>query len=301
MFRGIRARFTYANVAMTLAFVFAMTGGAYAASKIIITSTKQIKPSVLAQLRGKAGPAGATGAQGPAGPQGPAGANGKDGSPGANGTNGTAGENVTSTVVAKGDATCKEGGSKFTAGGKETFACNGAKGPEGNIKATLNPGATETGTFLALPEFKEEIKEEETSPGVKEVVSKEVVGTTEELANLSFAIPLATPIESSRTHYVTAEEIENRENQTGSKEAPKECPGTQAAPEAQEGNLCIYESKVASDPAGDVADAFVFRGNSAAGTRETSGTGTTGAELSSSPSTQTPASMAVGRLPPARY
>ncbi len=32
MFSRIRKRITYANLAMTLALVFAMTGGAYAAS-----------------------------------------------------------------------------------------------------------------------------------------------------------------------------------------------------------------------------------------------------------------------------
>ena len=47
MFSRIRKRLTYANVAMTMALVFAMSGGAYAAKKYVITSTKQIKPSVL--------------------------------------------------------------------------------------------------------------------------------------------------------------------------------------------------------------------------------------------------------------
>ena len=44
MFSRIRKRLTYANVVMTFVLVFAMTGGAYAASKYVITSTKQIKP-----------------------------------------------------------------------------------------------------------------------------------------------------------------------------------------------------------------------------------------------------------------
>jgi Collagen triple helix repeat (20 copies) len=97
MLSGIRKRFTYANVAVTLALVFAMSGGAYAASRYVITSTKQISPKVLKTLKGKAGPAGASGAQGPAGAAGPAGAlgptgpkgeTGKEGSPGKNGENG---------------------------------------------------------------------------------------------------------------------------------------------------------------------------------------------------------------------
>ena len=73
MFSEIRRRMTYANVAMTLALVFAMSGGAYAAGKYLITSTKQIKPSVLKALVGKTGKAGANGAPGPAGPAGPQG------------------------------------------------------------------------------------------------------------------------------------------------------------------------------------------------------------------------------------
>jgi hypothetical protein len=101
MFSSVRRRLTYANVAMTLALVFAMSGGAYAASKYVITSNKQIKPSVLRQLQGKAGktgaqgPAGPAGAVGAAGPQGPAGkdgANGKDGAPGEPGAKGEKGE-----------------------------------------------------------------------------------------------------------------------------------------------------------------------------------------------------------------
>jgi hypothetical protein len=96
MFSSVRRRLTYANVAMTLALVLAMSGGAYAASKVLITSTKQISPKVLKQLQGKTGKAGTNGVQGPAGPagpQGPAGANGKDGAPGKDGTNGTDGTN----------------------------------------------------------------------------------------------------------------------------------------------------------------------------------------------------------------
>ena len=91
MLAGIRARFTYANVAMTLALLFAMTGGAYAAKHYLITSTKQISPKVLSQLKGKPGPpgpAGSQGAQGPQGPQGSVGVNGKDGTNGVNGKDG---------------------------------------------------------------------------------------------------------------------------------------------------------------------------------------------------------------------
>ena len=51
----------------SLALFFALGGTAIAAKHYLITSTKQIKPSVLKQLHGAQGP------QGPAGPQGAAG------------------------------------------------------------------------------------------------------------------------------------------------------------------------------------------------------------------------------------
>ena len=75
----MRRHLSFANVVATLALVFAMSGGAYAAKHYLITSTKQIKPSVLAALHGKQGPsggpgaAGAPGAKGDRGPQGPQG------------------------------------------------------------------------------------------------------------------------------------------------------------------------------------------------------------------------------------
>ena len=75
----MRRHLSFANVIATLALVFAMSGGAYAAKHYLITSTKQIKPSVLASLHGKQGPnggAGATGATGPKGDRGPAGPQG---------------------------------------------------------------------------------------------------------------------------------------------------------------------------------------------------------------------------------
>jgi hypothetical protein len=94
MFRRVLARITYANVAVTVALVFMMTGGAFAASKILITSKKQISPKVLKALHGavgRRGPAGPAGPVGPAGPAGPVGPTGKDGTNGINGKDGAPG------------------------------------------------------------------------------------------------------------------------------------------------------------------------------------------------------------------
>ncbi len=86
----LRTRFGLPGVIATVALVFAMTGGAFAA-KYLITSTSQIKPSVLKKLKGATGPAGAPGAAGAQGPAGPAGANGEKGATGATGPTGAIG------------------------------------------------------------------------------------------------------------------------------------------------------------------------------------------------------------------
>ena len=94
---GLRTRFSYANVASTLALALALGGGtAWAAHTYLLTSTHQIKPSVLASLRGRTGPAGAKGAAGVAG------APGATGARGATGTAGTPGSNASINGVAAG-------------------------------------------------------------------------------------------------------------------------------------------------------------------------------------------------------
>lgn len=138
--RNAVARRANATTAIAvLALVFSLSGGAWAASRYLITSTKQIKPSVLAQLKAR-GRAGASGPAGPAGPAGAAGPRGPQGPPGA-GTPGTEG---------------KEG--KEGREGKE-----GKEGREGEagqtgFTETLPAGKTETGTWsvnLFQPGFEE--------------------------------------------------------------------------------------------------------------------------------------------------
>ncbi len=70
-----------AMVVALLALFFALGGSALAAKHYLLSSTKQIAPSVLKKLKGNAGAkglTGPTGAQGPAGPQGAQGAAGQN-------------------------------------------------------------------------------------------------------------------------------------------------------------------------------------------------------------------------------
>jgi hypothetical protein len=77
-----------------VALFIALGGTAAAAKHYLITSTQQIKPSVLQQLKsaGVAGPKGGTGAQGPSGDTGPRGAKGETGPEGPKGQAGPKGE-----------------------------------------------------------------------------------------------------------------------------------------------------------------------------------------------------------------
>jgi hypothetical protein len=131
MFSLIRNRLGIPGIIAVIALFFAMAGGAWAAKKYVITSTNQIKPSVLKSLQGKTGPAGTAGPAGPAGAAGPKGDTGAKGAAGAAGAAGSAGSaGATGATGATGDA--------------------GATGPEGvcsTAGCTLPKGVTLKGTW----------------------------------------------------------------------------------------------------------------------------------------------------------
>lgn len=142
------------NGVLVIALVLAMSGGAYAASKVLITSTKQISPKVLKELRGDAGPSGPTGPTGPVGSSGAKGETGPEGKTGTEGQTGPEGKSVkgeTGPPGPKGDTgsggesvevtefsgsgnsggKCTEGGTELSNSVSKGFVCNGAKGAAG--------------------------------------------------------------------------------------------------------------------------------------------------------------------------
>ena len=205
MISNIRKRMTYANVLLTLALVFAMTGGAYAAKKYLITSTKQISPTVLKQLQGKAGASGAPGAQGPAGPAGPAG----PGGPGGKGEKGERGESGQSGTPGKNGATGATGAS-------------GPTGPEGSpwtLGGTVPSGKAEKGAWVVPLEPASESGIFATSTAI------------------SFTIPLATAPET--VNVIGPEEGEGEPKAN----LPAGCTGNVTNPGAAKGNLCVFVTK----------------------------------------------------------
>jgi Collagen triple helix repeat (20 copies) len=167
-------RLSYANVAATLALFLSMSGGAMAARHYLITSTKQIKPSVLKQLRGKRG---RTGAKGVTGPRGRTGAKGTTGPQGPQGSPGVEGQ----------------------------------RGPAGPFPAALPSGQTLTGAYNL------------------EGTNSATPGHSYAGSAISFQYRLAAaPV----VHFIPAKGA-----------PPGQCPGSVKNPQAQPGNLCIYEDE----------------------------------------------------------
>ncbi len=234
MFSAIRRRLhlSPAMVIAGLALVFAMSGGAYAAKKYLITSTKQISPSVLKQLQGKAGPGGVPGIAGSAGPVGPA---GPAGSGGAKGETGSAGAQ----------------GAAGAAGAKGVTGATGAKGATGatgttGFTDTLPPGKTETGTWGGSG-----------APTVE-------MGAT---IPISFPIPLKEG--STEAYRLTAEETQNHAGThgcTGSVEHPTAPSGElcvyTAEEESEKANFSLLTLNRAAGyyPAGTTLSIFVNEG-----------------------------------------
>lgn len=234
MISAIRKRVTYANVAVTVALVFAMAGGAIAAGSgkhnagavkhkpgYVITSINQIRPGVRKALTGKVGPQGekgAPGAPGTAGAEGKEGKAGKDGLLGSEGKEGKAGEGVTLASLGAGEGGCAEGGTEVSNAASKAAICSGAEGSPGSPGKEGEPwkvgglpkGATETGGWMA-PQIETATVENYSHSAV------------------SFNVPLKANMEPS--HVIVIKTTESK---------IAHCPGTAEVPKAEEGYLCIY-------------------------------------------------------------
>src|SRR6202453_4664656 len=244
MFSAIRKRIRVspATVIALVALVFALTGGAFAASShnngsgkataqassntALATAAKSKKKTAPKPVRGPAGPKGATGATGPAGaagatgPGGPVGVKGETGPAGPTGATGTTGANGTSVPSAKvlsSSSTCEKlGGSEFTSASGKTTACNGKEGSPWTAKGTLPEGSSERGQWAIAG----------SQAGLR-------------ATSISFGIPLAGPLEEERVHVIGIEEGSKEANQAAAITSG-ECTGTWETPGAANGNLCIF-------------------------------------------------------------
>ncbi len=220
MFSTLRTRFGIPGVISVIALVFAMFGGAYAASN----SASGGKATASAKAKkGPRGPKGATGPAGPQGPAGPAGAAGPKGDTGAAGSAGSpgaAGKSVTATPIEFGEPPCEEHGGvevKQEGAASGTEICNGAEGSPWTDGGTLPSGSTETGAFVLAA-----VEEEEG---------------TFEFEPISFPIPLEHGLTEDHTIYLSLP----------TDPIPAECqnperPGSASIenPEAAPGYLCVF-------------------------------------------------------------
>jgi hypothetical protein len=214
MFRALRRHLTPGTLIAFVALVFAITGGAFAAtgggdnggspakagasagdSTVVAVAAKKKAPK---STRGPAGPRGATGPTGPAGPAGATGAKGENGAVGPLGPQGP----------------------------------QGTQGPEGKEGAQGEPGTSGTTGFTeTLPEGK-------TETGVWSIFYKATAAEDPASSPISFAIPLSERPQPA--HFIGKEEGENEPHQ--SLLIPEICKGTSAHPQAVKGNLCVFAS-----------------------------------------------------------
>jgi collagen triple helix repeat protein len=256
MFSAFRNRFGIPGAISVIALVFAMLGGAYAASND--SSSGKATASAKKGPRGPRGPKGPAGPAGPQGPAGPAGAKGDKGdkgdtgSAGQNGSPGAPGANGKSVVVKNvgPGLECEEGGItvEVETSGVKNKVCNGKEGEKGEpgengetgFTESLPPGKTETGSWAfgvtasgIKVEVEEELKEAVKVPSAIHVP-------------LTFNIPLANNLGGSNVHYINpnGKEVHINEKFEFIESTSTACLGTAANPKANSGHLCVYATQM---------------------------------------------------------
>jgi hypothetical protein len=217
MFQRIRQHLTPSTAIAFLALLFALTGGAFAASShghgpdstatVSSTHASAAKSKAKRGPRGPVGPKGAAGAPGVAGPKGEAGPQGPAGAAGAKGEAGSQG--ATGATGAKGEAGPQ--------GEEGPQGENGKEGKEGSpwTPGTLPAGKTETGAWVAGKSS----------------------GASIQYVPISFTLPLEKPLDESHVHILNES---GQEFLDGTEVHSGDCEGSVSAPTAKPGNLCIY-------------------------------------------------------------
>ena len=242
MFQTIRKHLSYANVAATMALVFALTGGAFAATSQSggggssgAKAAASVTPLAHAAKKKKAAPKGIPGPRGP---------KGETGAPGATGPTGGAGP--AGPAGAKGETGPAGSGTQGEKGVQGEKGLQGEKGEPGETGFTekLPSGKTETG----------EIGFEHENPAEGE----------KEFYTVSFPIPLVATVEP---HFIgTNKELAGEENESPAIKEGK-CKGDPEKPGASAGNFCVFAS---------VLGAATFKGFQDDGTLAEKATGLTG-------------------------
>ncbi len=224
---SLRSRFGIPGVISVIALVFAMFGGAYAASN------SSGGGKATASAKAKKGPRGPKGPTGPAGPQGvpgPIGPKGDKGDPGEQGSTG-AGAPGKSIVTDEFEGTeesfeepCKERGGvqlEVEGSGAKSYVCNGIEGEGGSggggggLPETLPTGATETGVWSLYVDESDHPEFQRTA--------------------VSFNVPLdAVPT----WEIIPPPPAANPD--------PVHCPGTVADPKAASGWVCFYAEEASN-------------------------------------------------------
>jgi hypothetical protein len=230
MFQRVRKHISPATVVAFMALIFAMTGGAFAASSgsgggsspAKATASTTLATAAKAKPKAKAGPRGPAGAKGATGPAGATGSAGPAGPAGATGPAGAGTAGATGAIGATG-ATGAPG-------------AVGPAGPEGSFNTTLPKGKTLKGDWSAFGKAPE--------------AGFPVVAT------VSFGIPLAS---APATHYLRPggnEEpfFDGTTGKEGLRSQPA-CPGSAEEPKAEPGNLCVY----AADEEDSLKEFAVFK------------------------------------------
>jgi Collagen triple helix repeat (20 copies) len=234
MFSSFRNRFGIPGVISVIALVFAMLGGAYAASnsgdsKDAAASAKKKSakgPRGPKGATGPAGPAGAPGAKGDTGAAGANGANGSNGATGATGANGTNGQSVTTEEIFVAEDCGDETGVMLKSVSGEDAICNGEDGEDGSpwtVGGTLPAGETLSGSWAVgiLP-----------NAGDQAWISA------------SFNIPLPADLPADNAHFIDQNGKEVVFNGTTFEveelASHPNCAGTSVSPTAAPGHFCLY-------------------------------------------------------------